>query len=447
MITREQLEEERGDAAGLERLYRQALATAGEPSFREQLARSAQAHPEDTLLKAWTYRLDLRPLPATPTQSASNPQTRYWALALAGSAAMGLLALLCAGNRPPIPVPQVASPFFWIGWAPLTGLGLLAYLALQGSAVRPAQRLGRCGLPGLFIALIAWYAALAFWDRTDQLAELIALHLPFVAWAAVAAGVSLSHADAQEQLHAFTVKSVEILITAGLYFGTWMAFVGLTCGIFAVLGFKPPPELIHALAAWGTGAVPLLALASVTDPSRTPAAQRWDTGLARLLRILTRIFLPLALAVLAVYVCWFIPAYFWRPFQEREVLIVYNATTLAILALMTAALADPGETRSPAQDTALRWQLLALAGLTLVLNLYALAAILSRTLNYGLTPNRYAVLGWNLVTLLMLGTVLAGQWRTRGKDWSGVWRSTLGQGAALAALWALWVIVGLPWTL
>lgn len=273
----------------------------------------------------------------------------------------------------------------------------------------------------------------------------MALHLPFVAWAALGAGLSLGHPDAPEQGHAFMVKSVEIAVTVGLYFGTWMLFVGLTAGIFAVLGFQPSGETMQAAAAWGIGAVPLLALATVCDPSRTPAAQRWDTGLARLLRILTGIFLPLALAVLVVYVGWFIPAYFWRPFQEREVLAVYNATIMAILVLMTAVLTDPTEQRSTAQETSLRYQLLALGGLTFSLNLYALAAILSRTLEYGLTPNRYAVLGWNIATLLMLGLALAGQWRAQKSDWASAFRIALGRGTALAALWALWVLVGLPW--
>jgi len=229
---------------------------------------------------------------------------------------------------------------------------------------------------------------------------------------------------------------MKILVTGGLYFGAWMVFVGLTCGIFAALGFKPSPETIQAAAAWGIGAVPLLALASASDPARPPTSQRWDTGLARLLRILTWIFL--ALAVLAVYVCWFVPAYFWWPFEEQEVLIVYNATVMAIIALMTAALADPGEQRSPTQDTALRWQFLALGCLSSLINLCALAAIVSRTLDYGLTPNRHEVLRWNLVTLVNLGLALVCQWRARRGDWAT---------ALLAALWALWVLMGLPWAL
>lgn len=445
MITRDRFEVQRGDAAELERLYREAVANAEEPAFREGLSRSAAAHPGDALLAAWVYRLDLRPLPGPRAHAARAALTGHWTTAVAGSTLMGLLALLCGGGQPPVPSPEAANPLFWIGWAPLTGLGILGFLALRGAAGDPAQRPARFGLPALAMVLVAGYVGLVFGGRTGQTAQLIALHLPLVAWATLGAGLCLGRPDAPEQGHAFMVKSVEIAVTAGIYFGAWMLFVGLTGGIFTVLGFQPGETTFAAAAAWGTGAVPLLALATVGDPSRPPIAQPWHNGFAPILRILTRLLLPLALVVLAVYLCWFVPAYFWRPFEEREVLAVYNATILAILALMTAALTGPGEERSAAQDTSLRIQLLALAALTFALNLYALAAILSRTLNFGLTPNRYAVLGWNAVTLLMLGMALVGQWRARRADWARALRAALGRGAALAALWALGVLLGLPW--
>lgn len=440
MVTRDQFESRRGDAAGLERLYRQARACSEEHLFRQQLGHSAAAHPEDRLLTAWAYRLDLRPLPAESAQTTS-----HWPHAVAGSVLMGLVALLCAGDQAPVPSPEAARPLFWIGWAPFTGLGILAFLFLRGAAGNPAQRLARLGLPSLAMALLAGYVALACGDRTGQIAQLLALHLPLAAWAALGAGLALRRPDGPQQGHAFMAKSVEIAVTAGLYFGAWMVFVGLTMGIFAVLGFHPGETALRPAAAWGTGAVPLLALATVCDPARTPVSQAWDTGLARTLRILTRLFLPLALAVLAVYVLWFIPAYFWRPFAEREVLAVYNATILAVLVLLTAALSDPAETRSGAQDRGLRYQCLALAGTTFLLNLYAFAAILSRTLEYGLTPNRYAVLGWNAVTALMLGLALFSQRRAGNANWAAALRGSLAQGAALAALWVVWVIVSLPW--
>jgi len=362
-------------------------------------------------------------------------------MAVATSVVLGILYALFAGDKPPVPQPGEAHPLFWIGWGPLTALGILFYLARVD---RTGERIHRHGVLAVAVIALAVYTALMAWGRTDQIAILMALHLPFVAWAAVGVSLTLGHADPARQCHAFLVKSVETVLTGGIYFGAGVLFLGLTYGIFAVLGIKLPQDGLRTVAAGGIGVIPVLALASVYDPSAAPVAQNWTTGLARILRILTRLILPLALGVLAVYVFWFIPAYFWRPFLAREVLIVYNATILAILVLLTVVVTGPDEHRSPRQDTILRDAVVVLGILTLLLNVYALAAIVSRTFEFGLTPNRYAVFGWNIVTLLMLAGIVIRLWRGRLDPWAPVLRESIARVLVLGVAWALWVVVGLP---
>ena len=102
------------------------------------------------------------------------------------------------------------------------------------------------------------------------------------------------------------------------------------------------------------------------------------------------------------------------------------------------------EERSPRQDTILRYAVMALGGLTLLLNVYALAAIISRTFEFGLTPNRYAVFGWNITTLIMLVVVGIRLWRARLEPWVYVFRESIARVSVLAVAWVLWVLVGLP---
>src|SRR5690606_33437158 len=154
--------------------------------------------------------------------------------------------------------------------------------------------------------------------------------------------------------------------------------------IFAVLGIELPEDDLVVVAAWAVGALPLLAVGSVYDATAAPAAQDWEAGLTRTLRILARLILPLALGVLLVYVLWFIPAYFQKPFEERDVLIVYNATILAILVLLSVVVSGPVDARSDRQQPLFRYAVLALGALTLILNVYALAAVVSRALAFGL---------------------------------------------------------------
>jgi hypothetical protein len=282
------------------------------------------------------------------------------------------------------------------------------------------------------------------WNRADDIAILCALHLPLVSFGAVGAALMTVYPDPAKQCYAFLVKSAETVLTGGIYFAAGIMFVGLTCGIFAALGVILPHEYLQAAAAWGIGAVPVMALASVYDPTLRPAAQDWTTGLSRILRILTQLILPLALAVLVVYEFWFVPVYFWKPFQEREVLIVYNATILAILVLLTVVISGSDEERSALHNTILRYAVMALGGLTLLLNVYALIAIASRIHEFGLTPNRYAVLGWNTVTLLMMVVVGSQLWRRRSDPWIHIFRESIAGGSLLAVAWTLWTIIGLP---
>ena len=205
------------------------------------------------------------------------------------------------------------------------------------------------------VSLMAIAAALIRWEETDHQATLIALHLPFLAWGCVAASVTLGRSNVSRQFYGALLKSSETALTGGVFFGDALLFGGLTHGIFSVLSIKFTEDFVRVVATFGIGVIPILSLASVYDPTRLPGQQKWETGLSRVLRILTRLLLPLALGVLAVYLFWFIPSYFWRPFEEREVLIVYNASIMAVLALLASTVAGSDKQQSAKEDTALRF--------------------------------------------------------------------------------------------
>tara|TARA_Y100001001_G_scaffold159688_1_gene181048 strand:+ start:226 stop:1164 length:939 start_codon:yes stop_codon:yes gene_type:complete len=301
------------------------------------------------------------------------------------------------------------------------------------------------GSAAAFLALAVTLSALYAWDKTDQdqAAVLMALHLPFVAWSVLGLSVTWNRADQSQQFFAFIVESMEALLAGGICLGAGVIFVGLIAGIFEVLGVQFPEALILTIVPFGLGLIPVLAVAAVYDPRRAPTQQE-PTGLARILRIMTWLLLPLALGVLAIYVFWFIPNYFWRAFDERDVLVIYNATIIAILALLAAAVSTTNASGFQTNARFLRPAILSLTTLGLSLNVYALAAIVSRFLQYGFTPNRHAVLGWNIVTLLMLALLLSRAWPAKDENWISVFRASMAQGVLLASAWAAWVVWGIP---
>jgi len=443
MTRREEIASAIQDAGRLESLYRQAIATKEEQIFKEEIALHATTHPNNVLLSAWVHRLDIPSKNDKIQQSEIIPEhreTKHWIFAILGSAVLGILYMLLAWDKSPVPVPGESAPTFWIGWSPITGLIIIAYLAMLDHP----QRRQWYSIGAVAVGLISGPAMLFGKNQTGDLAILTTIHLPFLVWSIVGFSVVWGREKPSAQFHAFMVKSLETILTIGIYLGAGGLLTGLTAGIFEAMDIRFSEDTVRTIAAVGLGATPLLALASVCDPTRAPLDQNWTTGLARILHILTRLMLPLTLIVLIVYVCWFIPAYFWTPFQKREVLIVYNATLIAIIALLTSILPGKAESKVASQDRILYMAILTLSILALLLNAYALIAIVNRTFEFGLSQNRHAVLGWNIVTFLMFAVLTIKLWQSGSKNWQSPFCITISKVMGLAVIWTIWVVFGLP---
>ncbi len=157
-----------------------------------------------------------------------------------------------------------------------------------------------------------------------------------------------------------------------------------------------------------------------------------------------RVLLPLTLGVLMIYL-GFIPFRFWEPFQNRDVLIVYNVMLFAVIALLAGATPIRPATLAPGLRVWLRRGLIAVALLTVVVSLYALAAIVYRTWEGGITLNRLTVIGWNAINIALLSLLLLRQRRAGEHNWPQAMQSAFGVGMPIYVGWALFVVLALPW--
>jgi hypothetical protein len=175
-----------------------------------------------------------------------------------------------------------------------------------------------------------------------------------------------------------------------------------------------------------------------------PAEQAFDEGLSKLVALLMRILLPLTLLVLLVYLV-FIPFNFRAPFENRDVLIIYNGMLFAVVALSVGATPVSLDEFPPRLGRWLRLGIIAVAALALIVSLYALAAILYRTALDRLTPNRLTFIGWNVINIGLLFLVLLFQARSKAGRWlQGLFRA-YSAGTAAYAAWTLVTILALPW--
>jgi hypothetical protein len=202
--------------------------------------------------------------------------------------------------------------------------------------------------------------------------------------------------------------------------------------------------VLRLFIAGGGGLIPVVATAVIYDPTAAPAGQAFHQGLSKLVALLMRILLPLTLLVLVVYLA-FIPFNFRAPFENRDVLIIYNGMLFAVVALLVGATPVKSVELSPRLAGWLRLGIVAVAALAVLVSFYALAAILYRTALDRLTPNRLTFIGWNVINIGLLLLVLLYQARTRTGEWLQRLYQAYSAGTIAYAIWTVTMILALPW--
>jgi len=420
----------------------QAAVKAGE---RSAFAEAVQlAHTEDSgnlLYSAWYYRL---------LHAAGRVIAWSWAVPLA--ILNGLLLWWLSDEQRF--VLQIVNPFSGIQeradmpvvlllGAAVAATIVILFLAAAGE--RQWRRLVGIvlGLTGVTAYVLYFYPHIGTSLYQEQYLALMPMNLGLLAWAGIGIYALGGHWDAGNRF-AFLVKSLEFLIVGGLFGAILLLFTGVTFGLFNALGIDPPEAIIRLFIAGGVGMVGVLAVAMAVEPGVAPRQQPFDEGLSRLIALLLRLLLPLAVLVLTIFV-FFIPANFWRPFENREVLIAFNALLFAVIALLVGVVPLA---HGDLNERLWHWLwrgLLALTVLSLLVGIYALAAILYRTLLDRLTPNRLTFVGWNVINIGVLFWLLVLQGRAKGAARVYALQRTLAGAMVPYAVWALLTLLGLPW--
>lgn len=174
-----------------------------------------------------------------------------------------------------------------------------------------------------------------------------------------------------------------IMITGGI-------MVGLTIALFQVIDINVTKFYFDQIALVGVVSVPILA---------TFIANRFPEIAAKIAPVVASIFSPMVLIILI----FFLGSLFFAdkdPFNDRNFLLVFNFMLLAVMALIVFSVSETATFRNRKFGRAV---LLALTLVTLIVDIIALSAIIYRLGEFGLSPNRFAVLATNI---LIFGNIL-----------------------------------------
>ncbi|MFP4064859.1 MAG: hypothetical protein ACLFS0_05045 [Bacteroidales bacterium] len=157
--------------------------------------------------------------------------------------------------------------------------------------------------------------------------------------------------------------------------------------------------------------------------------------------VIARIFTPIVLITLTIYLAAVIITG-KDPYNDREFLLLFNTLIIGVMAIILFSIAGTAK-HSTNKTTVIL--LLALSIVTILVNSVALSAIVFRVAQWGITPNRMAVLGSNILILIHLILVAARFFKTL--------KNNIGPEAAETSIvsilpvyvyWILLVIFGFP---
>lgn len=269
-------------------------------------------------------------------------------------------------------IPSVAAYFVWKHRPPVRMIGTVAAVFL---------------VPLVLVNLFPFTAG----SHTEVLT---AIHLPLLlmlAAGALYAGNSWRSAERRMDYIRLTgetfVYGVLILLGGGV-------LTAFTAFLFSSIGFEQGVErfIERYLIVFGAAAIPVAAVF---------LAETKRSIVESFAPVLARVFAPLFVLLLTVFLAVSLSGGI-APFGEREYLIGFDLLLALVLAMVLYITAS----RPAGKETgAFDWLMLALIVLALVTNGAALAAVASRIMTYGGSPNKLAALGENVFLTINLGAL------------------------------------------
>jgi hypothetical protein len=421
-----------GDPEKLEKLYRIAEEAGELRAFKAAMQTNYEDAPDNVLYAAWFFRFQ-----APEKEEVAAGKGVNWLAAIPLSLLTGLLFWLLSDFETFTSYNDIPLLLHW--WSPVASMSALIFLAITSKKQSVRSLAAGLGLAVLAVYFLLVGRGLGQEWLIEQYFIIALIHIPLLSWIAIGISV-VGFKSSTADRFSFLIKSIEVMITAGLFLIAGVSFGGITIGMFAALGIDLPELWLRLVAAGGVGLLPVLAVATTYDPTRAPSEQDFNQGLSKFIATMMRLLMPLTLVVLAIYIV-VIPFNFLEPFKNRDVLIVYNLMLFAILGLLMGATPIRAANLSPFMNKWLRSSIITVAALVVLVSVYALSATVFRTIEGGWTFNRLTIIGWNSINIGILAALLYKQLRVSRGQWVTALQSVFSLATNAYVAWSLFLMI------
>ncbi len=283
-----------------------------------------------------------------------------------------------------------------------------------------------------FVSLIfAFYLNMLPLEYTDSII-LVYLHFPVFLWVLLGLAFTGNKYRSSSARFAYLRFNGEFLILYAIMAISGMLLTVLTMQLFSIIGMDIEEFYFKNVVL--IGAVSLAIVAQYLISTNLKLTKNIAPYIAK-------IFSPLVLVTLVVYLLTVI----WvgkNPFLDRDFLLSFNGILLSVLAITIFSITESGTDKRKNISDYINFALIVLS---LIIDSVALSAIIFRLSSYGITANRVAVLGVNILIWANLIWIMFSYLRfLRSKTGLQTIQDAVTKYLPVYGLWAAFVIITFP---
>jgi len=218
---------------------------------------------------------------------------------------------------------------------------------------------------------------------------LACIHLPIFLWAILGYSFVGGNLTNQQKRIDFLRYNGDFLVMTAIMVLSGILFTVITINLFLLIEIKIEDFYARYIAIWGASAIPIMA---------TYLVQNNPQLVNKISPVIAKIFTPLVFITLLAFLSAL--AYTRKDiYNDRNFLLIFNALLIGVMAIILFSVTEATKNSNSKLNILF---LFFLSVLTIIANGIALSAIAFRLAEYGITPNRIAVLGGNLLIFINL---------------------------------------------
>jgi len=318
--------------------------------------------------------------------------------------------------------------FYWKNAAIIVFFGLVLFTFW----LNKVRELKKIIITALIFLIAVLYINLLPSDSQGASVKLAYIHLPFLMWFTY--GIAFTGFDFRDlnKRIGFIRFIGDLVIVYALLAIAGGLLTAITIGLFSSIGLNIEKFYGEYIVMMGAAAAPVVAAFLI---------EKFPALVSKTAPVIAAIFSPMVFITLIIFLITILVTG-KDPYNDRDFLLIFNIMLLGVMGIIIFSISESSVVKNQKYNAII---LFALSVVTIITDLIALSAIFYRLGQYGLTPNRLAVLVSNILVLINLIMIMINLFRInfKKKDFSIV-EMTVSKFLPVYLGWIVIVIFGFP---